>query len=112
MAFRRFGSYQATIRTPEAPDGYSAIQVTIAQDQAVLVTKEKTDLTIDGDTVVLNLTQQETAGFRPTGVSHMGRTPGGPAYLQIRCYKAATDAPASRIWALHVYDSNSEEVLS
>ena len=33
------------------------------------------------------------------------------AYMQIRCYKSATDAPASAVWPIPVYDSLYQEVM-
>lgn len=101
MGIRRACSYTATIKTPVAPSGYSAILVTVQQDGANLVTKTKTGLTIGNDAVTLKLTQAETAQF----------TAGKKAFLQIRCYKSAYDAPGSKCWPLDVWPALDDRIL-
>lgn len=100
MAFRRACSYQATIKTPVDPSTYSAIAVTFKQGETV-VQKTLPDLTLTATSVVVQLTQEETASF----------TAGKKAYMQIRCYAAEYDAPGSKIWTLPVEDALDDEVL-
>lgn len=110
MAIRRACSYKATIKTPLAPSEYSAIRVTFSQNDAAVLSKNLGDsgLTISGDYVIVQLSQSETLQFSAVNNSRQ------PAYalLQIRCYRSTYDAPGSRIWALPVYRSLNEEVLS
>ena len=63
MAMRRACSYQATIRTPQAPGDYSEMLLTIQQKGQNLINKTKDELTINETSVIVNLTQQETAQF-------------------------------------------------
>ena len=94
MAFRRACSYEATIKTPVDPSNYSAILVTFEQGN-VSVQKRLNELTLTSTTVVVKLTQAETALF----------TAKKNVYLQIRCYASTYDAPGSKIWALPVEDA-------
>lgn len=102
MGIRRACSYKATFTPPAAPAEYEEILVTIQQAGQNLVTKTKTDLTINADTVVLELSQQETAQFA-AGVG---------AYIQIRCYKSIYNAPGSRCWPLDVWPALDDRILS
>jgi hypothetical protein len=103
MAIRRACSYEATIKTPVDPAEYSAILVTFSQGGNNLVNKEIGDagLTLNEDSVVVQLSQEETLLFQAAT----------PAFLQIRCYKATYDAPGSKVWTIDVYDSLNTEVL-
>lgn len=94
MAFRRACSYEATIKTPVSPSEYSAILVTFKQGD-VAVQKRLADLELTLTSVIVRLTQEETASF----VAKKN------VYLQIRCYAAEYDAPGSKIWALPVEDA-------
>ena len=100
MAFRRACSYEATIKTPVAPSNYSAILVTFKQGGTV-VQKDLNDLTTTASSVVVKLTQAETALFEAKK----------KVYLQVRCYASAYDAPGSKIWELKVEDALDDEVL-
>lgn len=100
MAFRRACSYEATIKTPVAPSNYSAILVTFKQGDTV-VQKDLNDLTTTASSVVVKLTQAETALFEAKK----------KVYLQVRCYASAYDAPGSKIWELKVEDALDDEVL-
>ena len=100
MAFRRACSYEATIKTPVDPSTYSAILVTFRQGD-IIVNKTEDDVTLTSTSVVVQLTQEETALFEAKK----------NVYLQIRCYASTYDAPGSRIWALKVEDSLNDEVL-
>ena len=100
MAFRRACSYEATIKTPVDPSTYSAIVVTFKQGETV-VQKTLPDLTLTATSVVVKLTQAETAAF----------TAHKKVHLQIRCYAATYDAPGSKIWSLPVEDALDDEVL-
>lgn len=100
MAFRRACSYEATIKTPVDPSNYSAILVTFKQD-GTTVQKDLNDLTLTATSVVVKLTQAETAAF----------TANKKVRLQIRCYAAEYDAPGSKIWSLPVEDALDDEVL-
>lgn len=114
MAIHRAGTYPVTIKTPLPPSEYSAIRISFSQDQVELITKNLGDagVTVGDETVEVVLTQNETLAFRPSVSSPMGEKLGAPAFLQIRCYKDAMDAPASACWAVDVYDSLNREVLS
>lgn len=114
MAIRRACSYAATITTPEAPATYSAILVSFSQDQRIVHSFELGDpeIVVGDDAVTVQLTQEQTAAFAPSQGSPMGRENAQPAYLQIRCYKSAYEAPGSKTWAIEVYDSLETEVLS
>ena len=101
MSFRRACSYTASIKTPKPPDAYSAIQVTIAQDDENLITKDLSSLRCDEDYVYVELTQEETALFKD----------GIPAYLQIRCYAAEYDAPGSKCYKLDVWPALADNIL-
>lgn len=104
-------SYSANIYTPINPNEYSSIVVTFSQDQEIIVQKNKNNLEISDSFVRVNLTQEETKAFRPSGKSEMGRKTGAPAYMQIRAYRGTHDAPGSGNWAIEVADSLSDEVL-
>lgn len=103
MAIRRACSYEATIKTPVDPAEYSAILVTFAQNNQILVNRSIGDagLTINEDSVVVQLSQEDTLLFQANTT----------AFLQIRCYKATYDAPGSKVWAIDVFDSLNTEVL-
>lgn len=101
MGIRRACSYQATIKTPQPPSAYSALLLTIAQNQRNLINKTEEDLLLTETGVILNLTQEETAQFKS----------GTPAFLQLRCYASPTDAPGSKVWALDVYPALNDEIL-
>lgn len=101
MALRRACSYEATIKTPVAPSNYSAILVTFQQGGVNLVEKTLQDLTLTATSVIVKLTQEETALFEAKK----------KAYLQVRCYASTYDAPGSKIWDLKVEDALDDEVL-
>lgn len=111
MAMRRAASCSVTITPPKDPTTYSAMLVTFAQDQQIVLEKSLEDLTIDGADVVVELTQEETLQFAPSVPSPMGTKIGGPAYLQLRCYAGEYDAPASAAWAIEVYDVLDPTIL-
>lgn len=113
MAIHRAGTFPATIKTPLAPSEYSIIRVSFAQNQQILVEKTNGDegFSTTEDYVVVTLSQEETLLFQPTAGSPMGGAPGPMAYMQIRCYKSATEAPASKVWPIPVYDSLYTEVM-
>lgn len=100
MAFRRACSYEATIKTPVAPSNYSAIVVTFKQGETT-VQKDLNDLTLTDTSVIVKLTQAETASFEARKQVH----------LQVRCYASAYDAPGSAIWSMKVEDALDDEVL-
>ena len=101
MAFRRACSYVAAIKTPKAPNTYSAILVTFQQEKVNLISKSLNDLTLLEDRVVVQLNQEETKQF----------VAGKPAYLQIRCYAAEYDAPGSAAWPLDVRPALDDTIL-
>ena len=101
MAFRRACSYEATIKTPQAPSHYSAILVTFQQGGTNLVEKELADLTLTDTSVIVKLTQAETAQFEAK--KNM--------YMQIRCYAATYDAPGSQVWTIPVEAALNDELL-
>lgn len=102
MALRRACSYQANIKTPEAPDTYSAILVTFQQHQQNLFNLDKSQLIIGEELVTVQLDQEQTRQFQA----------GVPAFLQIRAYKSQYEAPGSKVWTLDVYPALNDEVLS
>lgn len=102
MALRRACSYQANIKTPEAPDTYSAILVTFQQNQQNLFNLDKSQLIIGEELVTVQLDQEQTRQFQS----------GVPAFLQIRAYKSQYEAPGSKVWTLDVYPALNDEVLS
>lgn len=101
MAIRRACSYQANIKTPEAPTEYSAILVTFQQRQNNLINLGLSDLVLDGELVTVRLDQDQTKLFEA----------GVPAFLQIRCYKSQYVAPGSQAWALDVYPALNDVTL-
>lgn len=101
MAMRRACSCQISIKTPNRPDSYSVILVTIQQDGVNLISKGIEDLTWDETYVIVQLNQEETKQF----------TAGIPAYVQIRCYNSEYDAPGSACWPLEVYPSLDDQIL-
>lgn len=101
MALRRACSYQANIKTPEAPDAYSAILVTFQQNQQNLFNLDKSQLVIGEEMVTVQLDQEQTRQFQA----------GVPAFLQIRAYKSQYEAPGSKVWTLDVYPALNDEVL-
>lgn len=101
MAIRRACSYQANIKTPEAPSVYSAILVTFQQDQTNLINLDETQLVIGDELITVQLDQEQTKRFQA----------GVPAFLQIRAYKSQYEAPGSKVWTLEVYPSLNDEVL-
>lgn len=102
MSMIRACSYTATIQTPEDPTTYSAILVTFQQDGVNVIEKDETELTFDGNTVIVKLDQSETKQF----------VCGKKCFLQIRCYKAQYNAPGSKIWAIDVCPALNDEVLT
>lgn len=114
MAIHRAGTYSATIKTPLAPSQYSKIRITFSQNQQEILSKNQGDsgVVLGTDAVEVTLTQQETLLFRPSAPSPMGAPSGAPAFMQIRCFKTALDAPASATWRVEVFDALNQEVLS
>ena len=102
MALRRACSYQANIKTPEAPDTYSAILVTFQQNQQNLFNLDKSQLIVGEELVTVQLDQEQTRQFQA----------GVPAFLQIRAFKSQYEAPGSKVWTLDVYPALNDEVLS
>ena len=102
MGIRRACTYKAVITLPKAASNYSKILITIQQNKQNLISKAKTDLTVSGSQVTMNLTQAETAQF----------VDGTQAWLQIRCYASATDAPGSACWPLEVWPALDDQILS
>lgn len=101
MAFRRACSYEATIKTPVDPSHYSAILITFQQGGNNLVEKTENDVTLTSTSVIVKLTQAETALFEAK--KNM--------YMQIRCYAATYDAPGSKVWQIPVEAALNDEVL-
>ena len=112
-AIHRAGTFPVTIKTPKPPAEYSIIRVSFAQGQRLIVEKTNGDegFTVGEDRVEVVLTQAETLAFEPTAGSPMGAVTGPMAFMQIRCYKSAMEAPASKVWGIQVYDSLNQEVM-
>lgn len=102
MGIRRACSYKAVFKTPLAPSNYSKILVTVQQDGNNLISKNQSALTIGTDSVTLNLTQTETAQLEA----------GKRAFVQIRCYASAYDAPGSKAWPVEVWPALDDQILS
>lgn len=102
MGLRRACTYQATIRTPKAPSNYSKFLLTIQQNGQNLINKTQADLQTDATSVIVTLTQAETAQF----------VAGVPALLQLRCYASADEAPGSKAWSIDVYPALNDQILS
>ena len=100
MSMIRACSYQATIQLPDAAANYSAILVTVSQED-VQINKSKPELILNDNQVTIMLDQTETKQFVACK----------SAYLQIRCYKSQYEAPGSKIWSIAVFPSLNEEVL-
>lgn len=100
MAIIRACSYQATIELPEPPENYSAILVTLSQEE-VTIEKDLDDLTLEENSVIVKLDQEETKQF--TACKNV--------YMQVRCYKSQYEAPGSKVWVIGVCASLNEEVL-
>ena len=102
MGIRRACSYKAVFKTPLAPSNYSKILVTVQQDGNNLISKNQSALTIGTDSVTLKLTQAETSLFEA----------GKRAFVQIRCYASAYDAPGSKAWPVEVWPALDDQILS
>ena len=102
MGIRRACTYKAIFTLPRAASAYSRILVTVQQNGRNLVSKAETDLTVSGSQATMTLTQAETAQF----------TAGERAWVQIRCYASATDAPGSRAWPIDVWPALDDQILS
>lgn len=102
MGIRRACSYKAVFKTPLAPSNYSKILVTVQQDGNNLISKNQSALTIGEDSVTMNLTQAETCLFEA----------GKRAFVQIRCYASAYDAPGSKAWPVEVWPALDDQILS
>lgn len=102
MGIRRACSYKAVFKTPVAPSGYSRILVTVQQDGANIISREKSQLTVGTETVTMNLSQAETAQF----------VAGKRAFVQIRCYKSTYEAPGSKAWPVEVWPALDDQILS
>lgn len=101
MAMTRACSYTLTIETPQDPSVYSSVLITFAQDGVNVIQKNKSQLTIEGNKIIVQLTQAETKQFAC----------GKKAYIQIRCYKAQYEAPGSLVWAVDVYPALDDVIL-
>lgn len=101
MGIRRACSYQATFQTPEPPSAYSDILVTVAQNGVNLINKYRSNLTITENTVILELTQEETRLFAAEI----------PAQIQIRCYGSAYNAPGSAAYTVDVWPALNDTIL-
>lgn len=108
---KRACSYTAVIKCAIDPTEYTRILVTFSQDQQIVIEKTESQMLVSSDGIIVNLSQDETLQFRPTGKSVMGRRTGSPVYMQIRAYKSTYEAPGSKQFALEVVDCQSEEVL-
>jgi hypothetical protein len=101
MAFRRACSYAADIKTPKDPAEYINAVATFKQDN-VVVEKWLPDLIIDGDSFVVELSQQETKLF----------TAGKRAWFQLRCFISDTDVSASREEPIDVLPVLNDQILA
>lgn len=102
MGIRRACTYKAVFTLPQNGSSYSKILVTVQQAKQNLISKAKTDLTVVGSTATMTLTQAETAQF----------TAGEQAWIQIRCFASASDAPGSTCWPVEVWPALDDQILS
>lgn len=98
---RRVCSWACTVKTPKSPDTYSEILITFEQNQQTILNKTQEDVTISGDVIEINLTQEETALFEGNSC----------CFMQVRCYADEHDAPGSAIFKIPVQRALSEEIL-
>lgn len=101
MLFIRSCSFVTTFTPPKAPDTYSKIQVTMSQDDDILINKGLEDLECDETRVIFRLSQEETKLF----------TAGIPAEIQIKCFQTTYDAPGSAVFSFPVYDALNDNIL-
>lgn len=103
MGIRRACSYEVKFHTPEAPTGYSAILMTIQQDNVNVITKTESDtgVTVGAEYVTMQLDQAETALLTA-----------GQALMQIRCYGSQYNAPGSKVFGIEVYPALDDRILS
>ena len=101
MGMIRACSYTATIQTPQDPTSYSSILITFSQDGSIVLQKDETGVTFSGNKIIVQLTQAETKSFAC----------GKKAYIQIRCYESAYNAPGSAIFAIDVWPALDDQIL-
>lgn len=101
MAIKRACSWQATIKTPEAPENYSVMLLTFQQRQRNIISKNKSDFTVNSDSVTVYLTQEETAQL----------TDKAPCLMQLRCFSSVRNAPGSAIWRIDVQAALDDIIL-
>lgn len=89
-------------------EGYRHIVVSIVQDDIARVDKKDSELSIDtaNDTVVVSLTQEETAKFRG-GNDKQSKT----AKIQVNVYYENTSRDVSIIKEISVYDNLYKKVI-
>ena len=94
-----------TFTLPESTNSYSVIQIAYRQ-KAVDLVKQYEDGTapsgmeLDGNDVIITLTQEETKQFAP-----------GSAKVQVRALTTQGEALASKIFTIYIDDVINEEVL-
>lgn len=93
------------------PSTYSAITVTFAQNQEIIVEKTLDDLVLTEQGIMVQLAQEETKRFAPSIKSDMGRRIGSSVTMQIRAYAGRYDAPGSKTITLDVIDSLNDGVI-
>lgn len=101
MGIRRACSYRVRIKTPEPPDHYAAVLITIQQNKKNLVSKTLANLDSNDTHFIMNLTQEETKPFQE----------GVFAYLQFRGYITEYDAPGSKCWPVEVWPALDDQIL-
>ena len=96
-----------TFSLPMATSECEVIQVTYKQQDEVVLSKQYDDgvlpsgMTLDGNDVILNLTQAETKKFVK-----------GKAKVQVRALTGEGKALASDNFEFQVYDVNNEDILT
>ena len=96
-----------TYKLPIQTDTCDVILVTYKQDETVVTKRYENGslpdgMSLDGDKVIIKLTQEETLKF----------TENGPVSAQIRVLTENGDAFASRKFKLSVFDVHNEEILT
>ena len=84
------------------PSVIGKIRITYAQNNAIILTKEGNDVSLDGNIAKVKLTQEETKKF----------TAGKEAEIQVRVLTLGNDALASDIISVDVKKVLDDEVMA
>jgi hypothetical protein len=82
MAITRVTTPLHKFTFPISPDNFEIIKITYAQKNKIIFTKDKADMTFDGNKVLLRLSQEDTKAFDarfPVQIQVRGLTYNGSA---------------------------------